>query len=150
MRIARAAKIIYKDGAPDPLEPKKPKGIPLDLGDETVLLPRFRLSAEGLRIEDLDLSTPSGLQDAQRSVSEASRRVQRIHMAYCEMFSRLEEHLYSLWNVRSSMAGPVRSEGAAHAVLSGVKQAIAEQPGQVVGSRQETVAGEIFRLLHQT
>ncbi len=150
VRIARAAKIIYKDGAPDPLEPKKPKGIPLDLGDETVLLPRFRLSAEGLRIEDLDLSTPSGLQDAQRSVSEASRRVQRIHMAYCEMFSRLEEHLYSLWNVRSSMAGPVRSEGAAHAVLSGVKQAIAEQPGQVVGSRQETVAGEIFRLLHQT
>lgn len=149
VRIARAARIIYKDGAPDPLAPKKPKGIPLDLGDVTVLLPRFRLPAEGLRIEDLDLSTPAGLQDARRNVSEASRRVQRIQMAYSEMFSRLETHLYSLWNVRSSMAVPVRSEGAAHAVLSGVKQAIAERPGQAVGSRQESAAGEIFRLLHQ-
>lgn len=150
VRIARAARIIYQDGAPDPLEPKKQKGIPLDLGGETVLLPRFHLSAEGLRIQDLDLSSPAGLRDARRNVSEASRRVQRIHLAYSEMFSRLEEHLYSLWNVRSSMTAPVRSAGTAHTVLSGLKQAIAEQPDQIMGNHSETAAGEIFRLLHQS
>lgn len=149
VRIARAARIVYKDGKPDTGESKKSKGIPLELGEETVILPRFRLSAEGLRIQDIDVSSPENLLEAQRTVSEASRRVWRIHLAYQEMFGRLEEHLYSLWNVHSSLAVPVRSDGAARALLTGVKEAIAARPGQVVDGRQESVAGEIFRLLHQ-
>lgn len=149
VRVSRAARIITKDRALEPPASKKPKGIPLDLGAETVLLPRFQLSAEGLRIRDLDLSTPSGLLDAQRNVSEASRRVWRIHLAYNEMFSRLEEHLYSLWNVSSSLAAPVRSQNAARDLLSGVKQAIAQHPARIAEGRQESAAGEIFRLLRK-
>lgn len=150
VRIARGAQIVYKDGVHGMPEPKKTKGIPLALGNETIVLPRFRLSAEGLRIQNLDVSTPAGVRDAQRNVSEASRRVWRIQLAYSEMFSRLEEHLYSLWNVQSAFASPVRSAGAANALLSDVKQAIAEQPEQAVGSRQDSAAREIFRLLHKT
>lgn len=149
VRIARAARIINKDAPSGPSEPKKPKGIPLELGNETILLPQFHLSAGNLCIQTLDVSTPSALHDAHRNVSEASKRLWRIHLAYSEMFSRLEEHLNSLWNVHSSLGGPIRTAGTAGELLTGVRQAVLERPSRLVEGRQQSAAGEIYQLMHK-
>lgn len=111
-------------------------GISLQMGDETVILPQFRLSSRALRLDKLNVLTQEYAQAARVIVDEDRRWVSQIQAIYDTLYDRLERSLNSLRSSRGPLnaaaANPVRSADAAGAVLEEMKRSMLLQPGHVI------------------
>ena len=107
-------------------------GIPLDMGEDTVTLPQFQLSAKALRLDGMDLATPEGVQFAQ-SVLDADRRwISQIRGVYNMLYSQLEQNYNSLNTVQQYISvkggGPVRDTATASTLLEDMRRSIIQSP----------------------
>ena len=111
-------------------------GISLQMGDETVILPQFRLSSRALRLDKLNVLTQEYAQAARVIVDEDRRWVSQIQAIYDTLYDRLERSLNSLRSSRGPLnaaaANPVRSADAAGVVLEEMKRSMLLQPGHII------------------
>lgn len=108
-------------------------GVSLQMGDETVLLPQFRLSSRALRLDQLNLEEDP--QTVRVIVDEDRRWVSQIQEIYDTLYNRLERSLDTLRSSRGTPGGPVvpvRSTDAAGAVLEEMKRSMLLQPGHLI------------------
>lgn len=107
-------------------------GVSLQMGDETVLLPQFRLSSRALRLDKLNLEDP---QTVRVIVDEDRRWVSQVQAIYDTLYDRLERSLDSLRSSRGPLGGsaaPVRSTDAAGTILEEMKRSMLLRPGHVI------------------
>lgn len=119
-------------------------GISLQMGDETVILPQFRLSSRALRLDKLNVLTQEYAQAARVIVDEDRRWVSQLQAIYDTLYDQLERSLNSLRSSRGPLGGaaaPVRSTDAAGTILEEMKRSILLQPGHVI----ETGSPRILR-----
>lgn len=99
-------------------------GVPLQMGEDTVTLPRFRLSSKVLRLDTLRVSDQSCAQAA-KDIVEADRRwVAQIQAAYGALYTRLEQSFNGLFRAQRYFGNPVRDPSAAGVLLEDTRQSI--------------------------
>lgn len=110
-------------------------GLPLQMGEDTVTLPQFRLSAGTLGLDRLSVATREQARDA-AAVLEADRRlVGQVQAAYGALYARLDRSAQGLSSARrygGGAMGPVRDSGAAGTLLEDTRQSIPLQSSQVL------------------
>lgn len=116
-------------------------GIPLRMGEETVILPQFRLSAKALRLDQMKASTLGEAQASVRAIDADRQWVSRIQGVYGALYSRLG---------RTGSGGaepPVRDTGAAGTLLEEMRRSILSKPGQVVNAYSRRAEAQARKLL---
>lgn len=89
------------------------RGLSIQMGEATVTLPRFRISAQALRLEGVDLTTRKAAQAAVEGLSASRRWVARLQSTYGAMYGQLE----SFGGLPSRSGGVVRDVREAHSLL---------------------------------
>ena len=119
-------------------------GISLQMGEDTVTLPQFRLSARALRLNRLCVSTQERAR-ASRATIEADRRwISHIQAAYSALHSQLEQ---SGFLISGGAGGPVRDTTAASTLLEGMRQSILLQSSQAMHASSKRGAEDVWQLL---
>lgn len=114
-------------------------GVSLQMGEDTVTLPRFRLSSRALGLERLCVSTRERAQVSRRTIEADLHWVGRIQEAYSALYSRLEESFDS--------PAPVRDAGDAGALLRDVGRAIPLSGSQAIRTHSRRGSGDVWQLL---
>ena len=127
------------------------KGIPLQMGEETVTLPQFRLSAKGLGLHRLDVSTREGARAAQAVLNADRRWIAQIQEAYSALYQRLEQSvsgLHSVYRFIGWTGGMVRDTAEAGTLLRDTRQSIPLPSTQAMrshGKRGTEGVEQLFR-----
>lgn len=114
-------------------------GVSLQMGEDTVTLPRFRLSSRALGLERLCVSTRERAQVSRRTIEADLHWVGRIQEAYSALYSRLEESFDS--------PAPVRDAGDAGALLRDMGRAIPLSGSQAIRTHSRRGSGDVWQLL---
>ena len=123
-------------------------GVPLDLGEETVTLPQFRLSARALGLDQLSLSTPAEAQSAAATLDADRRWVSQIQAVYKAMYGRLGGRaVRGVQQYIDAAEAPVRDTSAADALLEEMRQSISLQPGLFIETHNQRAKIDAKRLL---
>lgn len=130
-------------------------GISLKIGGETVIMPQFRLSANTLRLDGLDVSSKQFAKAAALTLEADKRWVHRLHRVYENMTARME-HSVILANERAGDApqqaaqdAPVRDSAAAASLLEGMSRAVPLSLAQAMRTHGSRDASEVRRLLRK-
>ena len=100
-------------------------GVTLRMGEETVTLPQFRLSARTLCLDKISVSTRESARIAAMTIEADRRWVSRVQSAYGALYGRLEQNgLRSVYQYISITRVPVRDAASAGALLADMRQAI--------------------------
>lgn len=101
-------------------------GIPLQMGEETVTLPQFRLSSRALGLDRLSVAAREAAKAAQAVIDADRRRVAQIQAAYTVLYDRLERNSCSLRGVQRYFreTGLVRDTAAAGTLLNNMRSSI--------------------------
>lgn len=111
-------------------------GISLQMGEDTVTLPQFRLSSRALQLNRLCVSTPEEARSA-RAVIEADRRwVSQIQTAYSALYNRLGQSFSILQSAEED--APVRDAASAGTLLRNTRQSILLQSSQAMSGKRDT------------
>lgn len=112
-----------KAGVSASLIPKPPA--PANAAAEAAAaLPRFRLSAQSLQLDALDLSTRETARAAVEVLAHDRRQVARMQRAYSAMYGRLEQSLGGLQSVRQYIGGGLRDSDEAGALLWDMRESL--------------------------
>ena len=117
-------------------------GVPLRMGEVSVLLPQFRLSSKVLQLNGIRAEAPEA---ARLTVDAGQRWVAQIQAAYSALYRQLEESLNGLQSFYRNVSGaesPVRDTGQAGTLLHDMRQSILLQPAQAIRthSRRGTIS----------
>lgn len=126
------------------------KGVALRVGEDTVTLPRFRLSSRALRLNKLSLATREQAQAAQRTLEADRRWVAQIQAAYNALYSRLGQNLSGLHSIHrytGEAEGGVRDSGAASALLNETRRSILFQSAQTMHAYSQQKGEAVRQLL---
>lgn len=109
-------------------------GVPLRMGEDTVMLPQFRLSSRALQLNRLSLSTREQAQAAQRAIQADRRWVGQIQTVYRTLYGQLEQSFRGLHSVHPYLSGEgaVRDTATASSLLRDMRQSILLQPSQAI------------------
>lgn len=121
-------------------------GISLQMGEDTVTLPQFRLSARALRLNRLCVSTRERARVSRATIEADQRWVAQIQAAYSALHSQLEQSFNGLLSTGSA-AGPVRDTSTASTLLEGMRQSILRQSSQAMRASSKRGAEDIWQLL---
>ena len=100
-------------------------GVTLRMGEESVTLPQFRLSARTLCLDKISVSTRESARIAAMTIEADRRWVSRVQSAYGALYGRLEQNgLRSVYQYISITRVPVRDAASAGALLADMRQAI--------------------------
>ena len=127
-------------------------GISLKIGEETVIMPQFRLSANTLRLDGLDVSTKEFAKAAALTLQADKRWVHRLHRVYENMTTRMEHSVIYAGERAASPARPdtpVRDSAAAASLLEGMSRAIPLSSAQAMRTHGSRDASEVRRLLRK-
>jgi len=127
-----------------------PDGIRLEIAGKAVTLPRFHLSAELLRLNQMDVSTPEGAQAAQRTIHAAGRRISGIQATYHTLNRQLERTINELMGTRESISAAehlIRDTDRASTLLTDAKRSILRQSSQATWTHGGHGVEEVRRLL---
>ena len=123
-------------------------GISLQMGEDTVTLPQFRLSSRALRLRKLRISTREAAQAAMVTVDVDRRWVAQIQAAYNTLYTQL---------TRSGFAGgpgpagqsddPVRDAGAAGVLLKDMGDSIPLPSSQALHTHSRRSKEDVRQLL---
>ncbi len=129
----------------------KSESIRLQIGSETVALPRFCLSSRALLLSRLDISNRDSAIAASGTINVASRRVSRIREAYNALCNQLEQNISRLGDAHKYISAVeeslVRDFGVAKELLIDTKQSIITKSGEAMKSQGGKDSEDVMRLI---
>lgn len=102
-------------------------GIPLQMGEDSVTLPQFALSAGTLQLDTMSVLTPEEARSAQAVLNEDQKWVSQIQDVYDALRNQLEQSFGNLRSVHQYInlrANLVRDPSAANALLADMRRSI--------------------------
>ena len=103
------------------------QGLSLQVGGSSVTLPRFRVSARALRLDDLNLTTREAARAAMAVLISDHRWVTRLQGAYGAMYGRLGQGLGSMHSVHEYIR-VVRDTGEASTLACDIREVLRQSP----------------------
>ena len=100
------------------------QGLNLQMGETTVTLPRFRISARALRLDGLDLSTREAAHETLSVLAADRRWVDRLQGAYGAMYGQLGQSMYSA----NQYIKVVRDNSEASSLLTDMREVLRQSP----------------------
>ena len=123
-------------------------GVALNMGESTVTLPQFRLSARALGLDQLSLTTREGAQSAVVTLDADRRWVSQVQAVYRAMYGRLGgSAVRGVQQYIDAAEAPVRDTDAADALLEEMRQSIRLQPAQIIETHNRRAKIDAKRLL---
>ncbi|MCI9156364.1 MAG: hypothetical protein HFF44_05395 [Lawsonibacter sp.] len=125
-------------------------GIPLQMGEETVTLPQFRLSAQALQLDDMSLLTPEQAQSAQVLLDADREWVSQIQEVYDALRSKLEQSFGNLRSVHQYInlrENLVRDNTVARTLLESMRRSILQESSQALLTHGRRGAEDVQLLL---
>lgn len=123
-------------------------GLSLQMGEDTVALPQFRLSSRILQLEGLSVATREQALAAQTALEADRRWVSRIQAAYGALYNQLDQSFGGLYSHYISLAeGMVRDNAAADTLLEDMRQSILLQPSQALHTHGRRGTEDVRQLL---
>ena len=126
---------------------RRKTGLSLQMGDDTVTLPQFRLSSRTLRLDNLQVTTREYARSAKITIDADQRMVAQVQEAYSALYGRLEESFSGLYSFRQYVhvpEEPLRDNAAANALL---QESILLQPAQAVRTHSRRGSEDVQQLL---
>lgn len=123
-------------------------GISLQMGEDTVTLPQFRLSSRALQLDRLCVTTREYAQEAKATVEADRRWVSQIQAAYSALYSQLEQSFSGLHSARQQGGEPegaMRDAAGAGTLLSEMRQSILLRPAQAMHTHRRRDMNQLFR-----
>lgn len=122
--------------------------IPLQVGEETVILPQFTLSVRALELNGMSLMTREYARDAQAVLEADRRRVAQMQEVYSVLYDWLNQGARGLPEMRFTPAQAlVRSPGQADTLLEDMRRSILLQPAQAMRTHNRRDAKGAHELL---
>lgn len=125
-------------------------GISLQVGEDSMTLPQFRLSARTLRLDRLNVLTRQYAQAAQAAVEADRRWVSRVQQAYGALYGQLEQSYGALPNVCRYLDQKkrlLRDTDSAGTLLEDMRRSILLQPTQAMRTHNRRGTENIGQLL---
>lgn len=123
-------------------------GISLQMGENTVTLPQFRLSSRALRLNRLRVSTQADARAAGVMIDMDRRWVSRIQAAYGALYSQLAQSgLYGGQQDGNPAESPVRDTAEASLLLRDMGQSIPLPSCQALQTHSKRGAEDAWQLL---
>ncbi len=125
-------------------------GIPLQMGEEAVTLPQFRLSVKALRLDQASVSTQEAARAAKRIIDADRRWVAQIQAAYSALYERLEQNSNGVYSVRQYIGvtkGLMRDTAAASALVEDMSRSIPLQSSQAMRTHTKRGTEDVRQLL---
>lgn len=126
-----------------PGEEEAEESLRVQLGEETVALPRFCLSVRSLGLEEMNLRTRESARLAKSTLETDLRRISRVQAVYSALYGQLGQSLNS--GARGQVL--VRDSARAGALLDSTKKSILRQPAQAIGTHGQRGTGDVEQLL---
>ena len=125
---------------------EKGSGLSLQMGEDTVALPQFRLSTGLLQLDGLDVTTRERAQEAWKALDDSIRWVSRIQTAYGALYRQLERSVggSQYFNAVRDM---VRDGGEADTLLEDMRQSMLLQPSQTMRTHGRRGTEDVQQLL---
>lgn len=122
-------------------EAGKDGDITLQVGEDTVLLPQFKLSVKVLQLDALNVETRESARTAMRIVDADRLRVARIQAVYGALYGQVEQSFSILHSVQAG--APLRNGAAASTLM----EDILRRPCQAIQTHSGGEAEEVQQLL---
>lgn len=125
-------------------------GISLQVGEDSMTLPQFRLSARTLRLDRLNVLTRQYAQAAQAAVEADRRWVSRVQQAYGALYGQLEQSYGALPNVCRYLDQKkrlLRDTDSAGTLLEDMRRSLLLQPTQAMRTHNRRGTEDIGQLL---
>lgn len=125
-------------------------GISLQMGEDVVTLPQFRLSARALQINKLRVSTQAAARTAGVVINADQRWVSQIQSAYTALYHQLEQSFLGLPGLGRDADGTerlVRDTAAADDLLQNMRQFIPLQSAQAMRTHSKRGTENVWQLL---
>lgn len=103
------------------------QGLSLQVGESSVTLPRFRVSARALRLDALNLTTREAARAAMTVLISDHRWVTRLQGAYGAMYGQLGQSLGSMHSVHEYIR-VVRNTGEASSLTCDIREVLRQSP----------------------
>lgn len=119
------------------------RGLSIQMGEATVTLPRFRISAQSLRLDGVDLSTRKAAQAAVAGLSASRRWVARLQSTYGAMYGQLEQ---SFGGLPARTGGVVRDVREANSLLDDMQDFLSKSSfASLLAPRGAEDVGQLLR-----
>lgn len=103
------------------------QGLSLQVGETALTMPRFRVSAQALRLDAVDLSTRESARSALAVLASGRRWVGRLQEAYGMMYGQLSQSVSGLYSTQQYV-GVVREEQIADLLLNDARVVLRQDP----------------------
>ncbi len=103
------------------------KGFSIQMGETSLTLPRFRVSAQALRLDTLNLSNREAARSALTVLAADRRWVARLQGAYGAMYGQLGQSASSMYSVQR-YAGTVRDTSEASSLACDIREVLRQSP----------------------
>lgn len=121
------------------------EGLSLQMGETTVTLPRFRVSARALRLEGLDISTREAARAAMEVLVSDRRWVTRLQGAYGAMYGQLAQSFGGMYSVHQQF-GIVRDTDEASSLVVDIREVLRQSPlAKFLAQRGMEDVGQLLR-----
>ena len=125
-------------------------GVCLQVGEDAVTLPQFRLSSRALQLDRLSVATREQARAAGLTIDAGRRWVSQIQAAYGELYEQLEHSFSALYHVHQYIdvtKGQIRDGTAASSLLEDARRSILLQSAQAMRSHGKRGTEDVGQLL---
>ena len=102
-------------------------GLSLQVGENAVTLPRFRVSARALHLDALDLTSREAARAAMNVLAADRRWVTRLQGAYGAMYGQLGQSFSSMYSFHS-YTSVIRTTGEADTLVCDIREVLRQSP----------------------
>ena len=103
------------------------QGLSLQMGEASLTLPRFRVSARALRLDGLDITTREAARSAMEVLVSDRRWLTRLQGAYGAMYGQLEQSFGGMYSVHRYFS-VVRDTSEASSLVYDIREVLRQSP----------------------